>query len=200
MTGLCVGFWSPSLVFNDVDAVAERIKEICGPSSTGFPFVVSPVRDEKNQAVISYAVIRGHVPIHIDRPIAAEQCPSIFQCVLTTENRPVLLYARAGQVESECVLLPEPDKVSKMGLGAVELIPGRLLHFDICRAWHGITSFPTGDLMVELPEAVIIQVPWPRFDDPGGAIHTIERIMRRDERFNDLIRTGDEDEIRTTDD
>jgi hypothetical protein len=152
------------------------------------------VRDGK-QTLLSYAVLRGHVPIHIDRPNAAEACSTIFTFVVTAENRPVLLFAPANKPEAECVFMGEEEgPLRKMGFGAIELVPGRVFHFDIARAFHGITAFPTGDVILSGPDAVLIQVPWPRADDIGGAVHRLRSVMLRDERFFDLVQAGGDDE------
>ncbi len=200
MPGMSIGFWSPHAEIGDVEAFSERIREICGPTSVGFPFAVAPVR-ENGMTVLSYAVLRGHVPIHIDKPNPAEHCSQMFTFVVEAENRPVLLYAPAGQRETETILLPEKKKVSTMGFGAVELIPGRALHFDLARAWHGITGFPTGDVVADLPEATLIQVPYPQAQNIMAAMEILRRVVLADERFADLTarrnqsQTGGEDEI-----
>jgi hypothetical protein len=198
MTGLSVGYWSPASELGDVDVFARRIRKICGPTNPAFPFAVSRVRDGK-QTLLSYAVVRGHVPIHIDRPNAAESCSTIFTFVVTAENRPVVLYSPAGKPESECVFLGFEGPVKKMGFGAIELVQGRVIHFDIARSFHGITSFPSGDPAPAGPDAVLIQVPWADPRDIAGAVHRLRNVIARDERFSDLVQTGDGDENRGTD-
>lgn len=187
MAGVRLGWFSPSVEIGDAARVADRIKEICGPTSAGFPFMCSPVKDPAGVAAISYAVVRGHVPIHIDRPNAAERCPGMFMLVLTAENRPVLLAREATQEATECVLLGEGQKAACTAFGAFELWPGRVVYFDITKHFHGITGYPTGDFIAEFPECVLIQVPWPRADDFAGALLQMKRIMRLDERFSDMI-------------
>lgn len=184
--GLSIGFFSPGQQLGDVAKVCDRIREICGPSGEAFPLVLSPVRDEKEKSVVSYGVIRGHVPIHIDRPNPAERCSTIFTFVLETENRPVLLFSPAGRPEAQCIFTPDEVEVPRMAFGAVELGAGKAFHFDVARSFHGITGFPTGDLVPGLPEAVIVQVPWPDKSDIAGAVNLMMRVMWRDERFADL--------------
>lgn len=191
--GLRIGYFSPKKEFGGAEqVVCSRIREICGPTSEAFPFTLSPLRDEKKQTVLSYGIIRGHVPVHVDRPNAAESCSSVFTFVLEAENRPVLLFAPAGREQAECIFLPDEAQAPRMALGAVELWPGRALHFDIARAFHGISGFPTGDLVPELPSAVVIQVPWARSDDIGGALAAMKRGMSRDDRFADLFAPAEE--------
>lgn len=189
--GLSIGFFSLANQLGDVAKVCDRIREICGPSSLAFPFVLSPVRDEKEKSVVSYGVIRGHVPIHIDRPNAAEHCSSIFTFVLEAENRPVLLFAPAGRSEAQCIFMPDEVQAPRMAFGAVELGAGKAFHFDVSRSFHGIAGFPTGDVVPGLPEAVIVQVPWPDKSDIAGAVNLLMRVMWRDERFADLRRGED---------
>lgn len=190
--GLSIGFFSPQHEIGDVAAVAQRIRDIVGATSQAFPFMLAPVRDEIEKTTISYGVIRGHVPVHIDRPNAAESCSQTFTFVLEAENRPVLLFSPAGQLEAQCIYKPDEARAPRMGFGAVELDAGKAFHFDVARAFHGITAFPSGDFVPELPGAVVVRVPWARKDDIGGAILAMKRIIRRDERFADLVPAASE--------
>jgi hypothetical protein len=137
--------------------------------------------------VASYGVIRGHVPIHVDRPNAHEVSSCIFMFVLETENRPVLLVAPASEPTSKAILMPDEVRVPRTAFGALELTAGRAVHFDVARNWHGITGYPTGDVVADLPEAIVIQVPWARADDIQGAVAAMQRAIRLDDRFADLV-------------
>jgi hypothetical protein len=185
--GVSIGFWTPSAEIGDVTTIAARMREIAGPSSLAFPLAVAPVRDESNMTVASYAVVRGHVPIHVDRRSANERTSKLFMFVLEVENRPVLLATPANAATAKVIFLPDEVQQPRATFGAVELTAGMALHFDIQEQFHGITGYPTGDVVADLPEAVIVQVPWERADDIGGAIQAMKRAIRRDDRFKDLI-------------
>jgi hypothetical protein len=190
--GLSLGWFNPRSEIGDVDAVCERIREICGPANQAFPFVRKPLKDKDGTTGLFYCVIAGHVPIHIERPNAAASCSTMFTFVLDADERPVLLFAPAGQREAGCIYQPEDSKVPSMGLGAVEIWPGRAFHFDTARAFAGITSFPTGDPLLSLPQAVVVQVPWPRAADIGGAIFAMKRLIAADPQFEDLVSRGNQ--------
>lgn len=187
MAGVGVGYWSPEIEIGDVDAFVARIIEICGPTSIAFPFTASPVKDpDSGLSVLSYAVVTGHVPIHIDRRNAAESAPAMFMFVLAAENRPVLLAREATKDAAEAVFMPEKHKTGGIGFGAVELWAGRAVHFDITKHFHGITGYPTGDPIAELPFCVMLQVPWVDQRDIAGALNSAKSTIMRDERFRDL--------------
>lgn len=182
-----IGFFSPQHEWGDgLPKICARIKEIVGPTSVGFPFACSPVQDHDGTEALSYAVLRGHVPIHIDRMNANMKSQAMFMFVLEAENRPVLLVANAVDEANKVILVPDMVKAPRMAFGAIELCAGSAIHVDITRTWHGITGFPTGDLIAELPEAVLVQIPHGRPDDIGGALFTMKRVIAHDERFADL--------------
>lgn len=185
--GVSIGFFSVAGEIGDVDPIAKRIREIVGPVSIGFPFACSPVKCDVEEATIYYAVINGHVPIHIDPPDANERQQSLFMFVIQALNRPVLLTSPALKEVSEVILVPDTVHAPRTAFGAIELNAGKAIHIDITRQWHGITGFPTGDPVAALPEAVIVQVPWADAHDIRGAIGRMKRIMCRDDRFADLV-------------
>lgn len=192
---LAIGYFSVRNEIGDADRLADRIKEIVGPTSMGFPFACSPVVDETEKATIYYAVSRGHVPIHIDRPDRKDRSTdAMFMFVIQAWNRPVLMAAPATDEASKCILVPDMMKAPRLALGAVELVEGKALHMDIAKHWHGITGFPTGDININLlPESVMIQVPWEDGRDILGALNRMKRIVGRDERFKDLTARGSQD-------
>lgn len=191
MPGLSLGFFSPSHEIGDIAVVADRIREICGPVSVAFPMIRSPLKIEDGSTGLFYTVLKGHVPIHYERRDAANCCPSMFTFVIEAEDRPVLLYSPTGQQEARCILQPEEaigdPRAMKMAFGAVEMIEGRAFHYDVSSAFVGMTSFPTGDPEPTLPSAVLIQVPWARADDIGGALYAMKRMIWADPRFQDLV-------------
>jgi hypothetical protein len=189
--GLSIGYFSPRNELGDVEAVSERIREICGPANQAFPFVRKPLKNADGTVGLFYCVVAGPVPIHVERPKAAESCSAMFTFVIDADERPVLLFAPAGQREAACIFQPEDSNVPTMGLGAAEMWPGRVFHFDIARAFAGVTSFPTGDPMIVLPQAVLIQLPWTNARDIGGAILAMKRLIAADPQFADLVQGGD---------
>ncbi|MES2903233.1 MAG: hypothetical protein V4696_03525 [Pseudomonadota bacterium] len=186
--GVSIGWFSTGNLPGDVDAIANRIRELCGPSSAAFPFAVTPVEDPDGLHPAAYAVLRGHVPIHVDRMNAKQKSQAVFTFVLAAENRPVLLCSPADRETAKAVLVPEDTKAPRAMFGAIELWAGKAIHFDLVRYFHGITGYPTGDIKAELPEAVLIQVPHARADDIGGAFETMLRVLRQDDRFADVVK------------
>lgn len=185
MGGLSIGFFSPESEFKGrVNDVCAIIHSIVGPTSIGFPLGVSPVVDEKGDVEISYAVIRGHIPVHIDRRAPNEKTTKIFHFFIRADNRPVLLFNPATHAQAEAVLIPPEGQLPpRLAWGAVEIRRGNAFHFDIAAGFHGITGYPTGEVPAEMPSAVLVQVPWEDPRDIGGAVATMRRVMRRDERF-----------------
>jgi hypothetical protein len=183
-----VGFFGVSNEIGSKSAaVCQRIREICGEPNAGFPFRASPVVGDDGNWPMLYAAVSGHVPIHIDRQNAHQHAQSMFMFILEAENRPVLLTSPADRDTAKAILVPEEEVVAKAFFGGLELWPGRAIHLDPTRQFHGITAFPTGDPEPTIPSCVMVQVPWARADDIGGAIATMKRCFRRDERFADLI-------------
>jgi hypothetical protein len=185
--GLSIGYFSPAVEIGDVAAFCDRIREICPPTSEAYPLARTALKAADGTVPLFMCVCCGSVPVHIEPPNAAESCSTMFTFVLEAEERPVLLFAPAGQREAGCIYKPEESQVPTMGFGAVELWPGRAIHFDVARAFHAITSFPTGDTPAR-PSSVFLQVPWPDNRDVGGAVWAMKSAILADERFNDLTR------------
>lgn len=186
MGGVSVGFFTPLAVVRDVPAFCGRIRRLLPVASRGFPLAAEQIKGQDGKAAIALAVVSGSVPVHINQPNANEESSSIFQFVFQAENRPCLLSAPADERTTKAVLMP--DQRSKFAMGALELVPGRAIHFDITAHFHAIVGMPTGDPVAAEPEAVIVQVPWPRAEAIGHAIGIMQRTLRADERFADLVR------------
>lgn len=186
--GVSIGFFSPQNEIGPaIDDVCQRIREICGVPSIAFPFRASPVEDEGKNWPMLYATVAGHVPVHIDRPAKSQLHQAMFMFVLEAEERPVLLCSPATKEASEVIFLPDMVRAPRMMFGAIELKPGVAIHFDPTKQFHGITGYPTGDLAPSLPSCVMVQVPHKDPRDIRGAIGTMKRCFRTDDRFADLV-------------
>jgi hypothetical protein len=186
VSGVSIGFFTPRALVRDVPAFCERVCNFIGPSSRAFPLAIEQTRNEETgKSHMSYAVVSGSVPIHIDKPNANEDTSRVFQFVMAARNRPFLLAAQATQETSQALLDPDSPKV--FGMGALELRPGRCIHFNIASHWHAIVGAPTGDPSPAEPAAVILQVPMDDETRIQAAIARALTALRADERVKDLV-------------
>lgn len=183
-----IGFFNPRFEIGPrLDEICQRIREICGEPAAGFCFRASPVENEKGGWPMLYAYVSGHVPIHIDRLAAHQSSQAMFMFVLEAEDRPVLLCTPASRDTAQSIFVPEEVKAPRAMFGAIELAAGKAVHIDPTAQFHGITAYPTGDMKPTVPSCIMVQVPHGDAKDIAGAIATMKRCFRSDERFADLV-------------
>jgi len=173
MSNLSVGFFDPSMLAPDTDVLAQAIRHTFRrqvAQRPSFPLHVASIA----RSNVSYALVGGHIPMHRDPVGDFETDGRLFQLVLATWNRPVLLTA-TDTPEHKALIGGESQAWNGLGMGAIEMRAGMALHFDITTLWHGVTSFvqeaderaPSRAL---LPQAVIIQVAGFDAGDIDGAV------------------------------
>lgn len=185
---LALGWFTPTATFGPrVDELIGKIHEIVGPSSEAFPFAVSPLEQDKAH-VLSYGVVRGHVPIHCDPLNGNQRFQAMWTFVLEAVNRPVLLAHPADQRAAQIVLIPRNGHKANQAFMGIELEAGTAAHFDVTKTFHGISGYPTGDPIPELPGMTIVQLPCVDGRDINFALKEAKRIMLLDERVAEFIR------------
>jgi len=178
MSGVSMGFWTPSAEFNDVSAMSRRAVDIIGvPQSRDFPLDVIPIAGGAGGVYIAQTV--GHIPLHTDRK-SSDQNSLIFNFVLETDARPMLMTAPSTPSIDVKILQPQTD--ATFALGCFEIRPGQVFHMDVANTWHGIGSMPYPGRWA-LPKTLIIQCEWPNPREVQNAIEKVKRSFRADPRF-----------------
>lgn len=162
MAGVSVGWFTPTDFFPDVDRFVRQIRKVMPFRHKSWPLAVSSIRQRGRGTGVAYAIVGGHIPIHIDSIGLDDSDGNIFQFVLHVENRPALLTAPATDQNTPVLQgFAPPDVNPLFGMGGIELRAGMAVHFDITKHFHGVTSLPTGESDMNAdhsPKAVIIQV------------------------------------------
>lgn len=163
--GLSIGWFDTWGVHPQPQALVSAIERLLSPRlrrTRAWPFAVASLRWEHRDIGVSYALVGGAIPLHMDALGSGERGGQTFQLVMAVENRPALLYAQHQDgTLSEAILrgTAPPTEQQIFYAGGVELKAGMAVHFDITRSFHGIIGLPIepGDGNAA-PKAVIVQV------------------------------------------
>lgn len=177
MTGVSVGWFDPHGLYPDPQGLVDAIQHMLAPrlrKTRAWPLAVSSIRANGKGVGVAYALVGGHVPIHMDTVGLDDSDGRIFQLVLAVENRPAILTApeTAGSTPVFAGFAP-PTVPGTFALGGFELKTGQAVHFDITTTWHGVTGLPVPmeSLQDDLsPKAVIVQVAGFAREEVGAAI------------------------------
>jgi hypothetical protein len=182
MTGVSIGWFDPALFNHDIGYLTKRLKRAVPIRHKAWPLAVSSIRRDGKGTGVAYAIVGGHVPVHIDSVGLDDAGGALFHFVLETENRPAVLTAAATENNTPPVLgLTEVSQ--PFGLGVIELRVGMALHFDITTHFHGVTGLPVP--MVSMakdlsPRAVLVQVSGFEAHQIGDAVEHAREIVRLD--------------------
>lgn len=164
-TGLSVGWFDPALFHPEPRKLIRGITRMLRPrlrKNRAWPLAVSSVRSGGVGTGVAYALVGGHIPMHIDSVGLDDSDGRIFQFVLETENRPLLLATVARDDNTPIFMGFAPPTVQRtVALGGLEMKAGMSVHFDITKYYHGVSGMPVPmeSLQDDLqPRAVIIQV------------------------------------------
>ncbi len=182
MAGVSLGFFTPSMLVKDVPGLADRVRELSGILSRTFPRNETPQKGEIGLAPVTFVYVAGALPIHVSKNPPA----SMFHLVIATRGRPCLLTAPASRETMKTVL--DPDSRDVFVMGALELRAGLAVHFNPSTHFQSIVGMPEGDSSSNLPEAVILQVPWAEPTEIQRAISIARQALVADGRFSDLVR------------
>lgn len=191
MPGISVGFFSPDAVIGYAgggDLFAKSVSRVIGRPLPAFPLELRTVEGLAH----AYAKVEGHVPLHIDSHGEKASDTKIFNFVFSTAHRPVLLTGNAhgtpGDENRSKILLEIHDKEENaaFGLGALELVPGMFVHFDISAVWHGITAAPVPMRTLGMrqdPTAIIVQIIGYEAEEYEEAISTMTKMLHADRAY-----------------
>jgi hypothetical protein len=164
-TGLSVGWFDPALLHHEPQKLIRGITRLLRPRlrrNRAWPLAVASVRAGGRGTGVAYALVGGHIPMHIDSVGLDDSDGRIFQFVLETANRPLLLATVAGDENTPVFMDFAPPTVKRtVALGGIEMKAGMAVHFDITRYYHGVSGMPVPmDTMQDdlQPRAVIVQV------------------------------------------
>lgn len=155
MAGVSIAYFTPSDVVAGVERFIKGCVHTIGPAKLAWPLEVRSIEGTP----LSYAKVDSYIPLHIDPPGDSQGRveTNMFHFVFEAVNRPVLLVGEASTFEGECTdertaLAVQRTKAMLLGadalqlrafnIGAIELVPGMAVHFDIAENWHGITAAP----------------------------------------------------------
>lgn len=187
MSGVSVGWFDPRVFHPDPDLFVRAIRRTFAPrlrKQRAWPLAVSSIRLGGKGLGIAYAVVGGHIPVHIDTVGLDDSDGKIFQFVLETANRPLLLTAPFKEETSPIYAgFAPPDADKRVAMAGMELKAGMAVHFDITTTWHAISGMPVpmGSFTEDLaPKAVIIQVSGFQPHQIGDAVDHAARYLARD--------------------
>lgn len=186
--GVSVGWFDPVALTPSPDYFAQALLRSMPKMTKAWPLRVSSITKGGEGVGVAYCVVGGHIPIHIDQVGHQDSDGRIFQFVVKTWNRPVLLTAPASEANSKTALGISDDDVPTIGIGGIELKAGQSVHFDITTHFHGVTQFPIGPKSdnVELPpRAVIVQVSGFDPHQIGLALQKAGMLIAEDRAFWD---------------
>jgi hypothetical protein len=195
MSGTSIGWFETTALYPDPEGLIRAIAGMLAPRlrrQRAWPLAVSSIRAEGKGVGVAYALIGGHIPIHRDTVGLDDSDGRIFQFVLTTDNRPLLLVAPgAGTTDLIYQGIAPPSVPQTVALGGVELKPGMAVHFDITENWHGIGAMPMPmeSLQDDLtPRAIIVQVAGFAAEQIGMALEHAAYWIARDVGASSLAR------------
>lgn len=187
MAGVSIGYFDPTLFNHDIGYLTSRLKRVMPVRRKAWPLAVSSIRRNGRGTGVAYAVVDGHVPIHIDTVGLDDADGRIFQFVLEVENRPCLMTAPAGDANTP-IFMGFAEGFNTFGLGAMELHVGMAVHFDITTHFHGVSGMPLPGRSMDVdhrPRAVIIQVAGFDSTQIGDAVEHARELVRLDRGFWD---------------
>lgn len=197
MSGVSIGYFTPEAVVVDVDYFIRRLSHRLGPpESASFPLTVRSIKDHP----LAYAKVDGHIPIHIDPAEGQMRISKMFHFVFQAENRPILLTGRAhrgemseAQDEHEIMAIQRtralllghsPVMLNTFTIGATELVPGMVVHFDIAENWHGITAGPgQGTSVRSMPRCLLVQMCGYEATDLERAVDDMTKLLAADRPY-----------------
>lgn len=185
MTGVSVGYFDPALFNVDPDSLARGIRRVMRIRNRSWPLAVSSIMRSGYGTGVAYAMVDGHIPMHIDTKGLEDWDGKLFQFVLEVENRPLLSVVEQNPDLDPHVLGTAEDR-KPFKMGAVELIAGRAVHFDITTHWHGVSSLPMPARSIaanHTPRAIIIQVAGFEAEQIEQAISFAAPLIQADRAF-----------------
>jgi hypothetical protein len=179
--GVSIGWFTPNEMVDDLPGLVADLQKVAreAPPAPWPLHVLSIDRDDRPTGV-AYAVMTGHIPIHIDQALPHDGDGRIFHFVLSAENRPALLTAPADRDDASKVILGANIE-GTFGMGGFELKSGMAVHFDITKHWHGVTQLPIfPPIATQPPEAVFVQVAGFRSHQINPAFQKARLVISQD--------------------
>lgn len=186
---LSIGWFEPKAFYQGVEYFTRHLRRAMPVVDRTWPLRVSSIRMNGKGTGVAYAIVDGHIPMHIDQTGIDDSDGRIFQFVLETSNRPMLLSTPARIANRDIMFGNAKGYQNAFVMQALELKPGIAVHFDITEYWHGIGGLPVFGKSVGIdvsPSAVIVQVAGFAANQIGDALEKAVELVRRDRPFWDV--------------
>lgn len=162
MSAVGLGWFDLTAITPDPEYFVAGVMKQMPPAQKAWPFRVSSVRKDGKGLGVAYAIVHGPIPIHLDTKGLDDSDARIWQFVMKTWERPLLLTAPVTERNTPIVLgFKDDDQLPTVGFGGLELAAGMAVHFDISELYHGVSQLPLGPKSLDVyspPRALIVQV------------------------------------------